>query len=392
MSGEGWLEALELPVRPPSLPYLRELFRSFNERIPFESASKIVRDRDVDDPAAKPRRPDLFWSDYLEHGSGGTCFARVAAFDALIRGLGFPSRRVMAEIRFPRSHAALVVPVEGRDWLVDVGYPLPEILPFDAAEYETPLGFLRMTAGANAAVLDFASGPEQGRSIRFELGRAPESEFEEAWRRTFVRTSIFLSGVIVRRTAGARILRFHQGEVQILDEGSRTRIPLRGKRGAKLSEIFEMDRGLLERALQLTGDPDPSLETARIEVFRGGEDSEDLLNAVAGPAGYRRFAEGLGRVEVRPTGEFAFEARIVPSQGETALESVRYEPERKILTIDRDFGLRRTGFQLETTELGSRLVRFAELPDAREEFLKSDLGRSRIAAILAMDLAALSRL
>ena len=389
---EAWLEALELPVRPPSLPYLRELFRSFNGKILFESASKIVRDRDVDDPSAKPRRPDRFWSDYLELGSGGTCFARVAAFDALIRGLGFPSRRVMAEIRFPRSHAALVVPIEGREWIVDVGYPLPEILPFDPAEYETPLGLLRMTSGKDAAVLEFAAGPEQGRSIRFELGRAPESEFEDAWRRTFVRTSMFLSGVIVRRTAGGRVLRFHQGEVQILDEGSRTRIPLRAERGAKLAEIFDMDRGLLERALRLTGDPDPALERARIEVFREGEDAEALLSAVASPAGYRRFAEGLGEVEVRPTGEFAFEARIVPTEGEPAVESVRYEPDRKTVTIDRELGLRRTGFQLETTALGPRLVRFAELPDAREEFLRSDLGRSRIAAILAMDLAALSRL
>jgi hypothetical protein len=203
---------------------------------------------------------------------------------------------------------------------------------------------------------------------------------------------MFLSDVVIRRETGDRVLRFHRGEIQVSDAASRTRIPLRGERAEKLSEIFEIDRKLLGRALELTGDPDPAREAARIEVFREGEDAEELLGAIARPDGYRRFAEGLGTVEVRPTGERTFEARIAPERGDPAVERVRYEPEQKLLTIEREVGLRRTGFQVETTEFGPRLVRFADLPDAREEFLRSDFGRARIAAVLAMDLAALSRL
>jgi arylamine N-acetyltransferase len=392
MSAPEWIEALELSPRSPDLAFLRELFRAFNEKVPVESASKIVRDREVDEPSEKPRRPEIFWNDFLERGAGGTCFARVAAFDALIRKLGFSSRRLIADILAPRSHAALLVPLGGRDWLVDVGYPLPEICPLDPAEYETARGTLQLTAGAGSARLLFATGPEAGRSIVFDLRPLAEAEFEEAWRRTFVRTSLFLSSVIVRRELEGRVLRFHRGEVQILDASSRTRIPLRTGRAGKLAEIFQIDRELLACALDWTGDPEPDLESARIEVFREGEDSAPLFETIATPEGYRRFAEGLGRVEIRPSGEQAFEARIAAERGEPVVESIRVDRGSKLLTIDRSSGLRRTGFRLETTDLGARLVRFAELPDSREEFLRSDLGRGRIAAILAMDLAALSRL
>src|SRR5206468_12906563 len=101
MSARGGLEALGLAARSPDIGFLRELFRAFNEKVPFESASKIVRDREVGDPAEKPRRPELFWSDFLERGSGGTCFARTAAFGALLHGLGFQVRRVLAELVSP---------------------------------------------------------------------------------------------------------------------------------------------------------------------------------------------------------------------------------------------------------------------------------------------------
>ncbi|MGH9441349.1 MAG: arylamine N-acetyltransferase [Thermoanaerobaculia bacterium] len=392
MSAPDWLEALGLPSRAPDLVYLRELFRAFNEKVPFETASKIVRNSEIADPPEKPRRPGLFWADHLERGAGGTCFARVAAFEALILGLGFSARRRIGAIGSPRNHASLVVAVAGREWLVDVGYPLPDIFALSPAEHETLSGRIRLTVDGDAATLLFASGPDQGRSIRFELAGVSDAEFENAWRRTFAPTSMFLTDVVLQRQGEGRILRFHRGEVQILDDGSRTRIPLRDGRSAKLAGIFEIDRGLLDRALELTGDPDPSLQNARVEVFREGGDAEELLRAIAGPEGYRRYADGLGRVEVRSTGDLAFEASIAPDRGEPALESVRYEPEEKRLTIDRNSGLRRTGFQVETTETGPRLVRFAELPDAREEFLKSDLGRARIAAVLGMDLAALSRL
>ena len=68
----------------PGSGFLEALFALFNAKVPFESASKILRNAEIEDPDARPRTPEVFWSDHLEKGTGGTCFARVAAFDALL--------------------------------------------------------------------------------------------------------------------------------------------------------------------------------------------------------------------------------------------------------------------------------------------------------------------
>jgi arylamine N-acetyltransferase len=341
MSAPAGLDALGLTARSPDRSFLGELFRAFNARIPFESASKIVRDRSVEAIAEKPRRPDVFWGDFRELGAGGTCFARVAAFEALLRELGFSARILLGAIRAPRSHAALLVELGGLEWLVDVGYPLPDVVELVPSELETRRGLIRLTRFGDSAALVFASGPEAGRKILFNLGLISPECFEDAWRATFTPNSIFLAGPILRREIDGRIVRFQGGEVQVQDAGSRARVPLREQRSRKLAEIFDMDEGLLSRALEWTGDPDPAEKTARIEVFREGEDSQPLLDLLATPDGYSRFARGLGAVEVRSTGTHSFEARITPEQGDPAVESIRFDPGTRLLTIDREFGLRR---------------------------------------------------
>ena len=52
------LDALALPVAPPGIGYLQSLFARFNERVPFESASKIVRNAAVARPEEKSATPD----------------------------------------------------------------------------------------------------------------------------------------------------------------------------------------------------------------------------------------------------------------------------------------------------------------------------------------------
>ena len=100
------LEALELPRAEPGAGYLERLFTRFNDRVPFETASKILRDREVADPADKPRWPEVFWADHLESGTGGTCFARVAAFGALLTDLKFPTRKLLGNVLSDFDHAA----------------------------------------------------------------------------------------------------------------------------------------------------------------------------------------------------------------------------------------------------------------------------------------------
>jgi len=122
------LEALGLERRPPDRTSLERLFDAFNRIVPFESASKIVRDAATPSPAEKPRDPEVFWEDHLALGTGGTCFARVAAFAALAEAVGFAPGKILGGIGSPRNHASLLFELDGRTWLADVGYPLPDLL------------------------------------------------------------------------------------------------------------------------------------------------------------------------------------------------------------------------------------------------------------------------
>jgi hypothetical protein len=155
--------------------------------------------------------------------------------------------------------------------------------------------------------------------------------------------------------------------------------------------LFGIEEDVVARALDVAGNPEPELDHARVEVFRE-EGARELFDRLATPEGYRRFVEGLGSVGVRSSGEGRFEATIVSERGDSVLETAHLDREANVLSIERTSGLRRTGFRLEKTDAGERLVRYADLPDAREEFLSVDAGRGRIAGILAMDLVALSRL
>ncbi|HET9795621.1 MAG TPA: arylamine N-acetyltransferase [Thermoanaerobaculia bacterium] len=390
MNADEILEALALERRRPDLASLRDLFDAFNRAVPFESASKIARDAEVPSIADKLRVTELFWSDHLELGTGGTCFARVAAFAALAEALGFRPAKILGGIMGPRNHASVLFDIDGRTWLADPGYPLPSLLPLESASLDTPVGSLEFAVSGKAAVLRFVSGPEYGRVIDFAFDPVSEEEFRAAWEKTFVRTSLFLREVVVRKPDGHRVLRFFRGAVDVSDAHSRTRLPLLGGRAAKLSSLFGIDAGLLARALSITGDRAPERTTARVEAYAEGPESEARFRALSTPGGYRRFLAGLGSVEIEGAEEGRWRAVVRPESGETVAEDV--EASGDLLRIRRAGGLAESGFELDRSAGEPRLVRFAELPDAREEFLRVDAGRGRIAGMLAMDLLALSRL
>ena len=392
MNAADVLEAIGLPKRLPDLRYLRDLFDAFNRVVPFETASKIVRNADVASPAEKPRLPDVFWAEHVDFGTGGTCFARVAAFAALTEAVGFRPAKILGGITGPRNHASLLYALDGRTWLADPGYPLPDLIPLETAAFETGVGSLEFEASARSAALRFVSGPEYGRVIDFSLDPASEDEFRGAWEKTFSKSSLFLKEVVLRKPDGHRILRFFRGSVDLTDAHSRARIPLASDRAGKLSGIFGVDAPLLARAFAITGDAGPDRATARIEAYGEAAGAEAAFKALSTPEGYRRFLAGLGETEVERRDGDRWRATVRAENGETIVEDVERVPGEDLIRVRRSGGLADTGFALDRSGAAPRLVRFADLPDAREEFLRNDMGRGRIAGILAMDLLAAARL
>jgi hypothetical protein len=387
------LDALELSAEDPSPSFLEKLFTRFNARVLFESASKIVRNADVSDPAQKPRAPDVFWTDFLASGAGGTCFARLAAFDALLLALGFASRKVLGRVQSDFDHAALFVTLGGREWLADVGFPLPALLPSGGGDVETETAALSATGTERGIHVRFLSGVPDG-PRRLEIFRAPvaDEEFLACWRGTFRPDSKFLRNVSLQKRDGPRVVTFTRGEVRVDDLHTRTRIPLASERPRRLAEIFGIDEDLLRRGFSIAGDPEPDFPDARLTAWLS-VDAEPALafGAIATPQGYRQLMEGVANV----TGE-EWRFRLSPPGGAEGgfEEEVEPDPDRRALAVRRRYPDGREvalEFRVEVRDGETWLVREAILSGAREDLLRNDHARGRLAGTLAVDLLAWAR-
>ena len=396
---EEILEALDLPRSESGLGFLRALFARFNERVPFETASKIVRSAQVSEPEEKPRRPEVFWADFLSSGAGGTCFARVAAMDALLCGLGFAARVALGRVQSDFDHATLLATLDGEEWVCDVGFPLPVLLRSSGGETETPLGAVRVTRGGRGWRVELLEGvPEGPRELEIFSAPVPREEFELQWRETFRPGSSFLSAVKLRREKQERIVSFSAGEIRVDDLHSRTRIPLAAPRAPILEEQFGVDRELLARAFSIAGDPDPELPGAQVSVYLEAAGSpRAAFDAIASASGYRRLMEGVARVAGEEPAGAGWRLRLAPpdSRGAGAAggeieEEITPDTEKLALRVRR--GARDSFYEAIARGGRTFLVRRLALDGPRLDLLRNDSLRGRFAGSLAVDLLAWVRL
>src|SRR5262249_155178 len=221
------LDSLDLSRAEPGAGFLEALTARFNARVPFESASKIVQNAQVSDPRQKPRRPEVFWKEHLERGAGGTCFARVAAFGALLSELQFEVERLLGKVERDFDHAALRVRHGNRVWICDVGFPLPALFPGTPGTVETPLGPLAVSRTPRGLHGNWSRGVRAGPSeIEIFEEPAADAEFEDRWRETFREGTRFLSSVLLSRLGSGQVVSFARGELRVDDRHTRLSVPI----------------------------------------------------------------------------------------------------------------------------------------------------------------------
>lgn len=126
---------LDEPIHEPTLEALRSLHAAHLEAIPFEN---------LDQRLGRPVGIDLesLQKKIVRDRRGGYCFEQNTLFAAVLRELGFEVSTLEARVRppgatavLPRTHMILMVEIDEREWLADVGFGgngifLP--VPFDA--------------------------------------------------------------------------------------------------------------------------------------------------------------------------------------------------------------------------------------------------------------------
>lgn len=395
------LEALDLSRAEPGSGFLEALFARFNAKVPFENASKIARHARVSDPAQKPRTPDVFWEEHLSSGTGGTCFARVAAFQELLSALGFRSQRLLGRVRNENDHAALLVETAAGEVIADVGFPLPAILPARAGLSGTSQGEMEVSETARGYRIAFLEGaPETPREIEVYAAPVSDEAFTALWRETFRPNALFLQEVVLRRDLGNRVLSFGGGEVRVDDLHSRLRVPSPAPREAALSELFGIDAEVLAAAFAIAGSGEGETETnARLTAYLETDAAPEAAHrAIATRDGYRKLLEGVADVAVGtdlPGGfRLTLSAPSSAGSGPVIEEDVAIDAaERRVAIVRRHDGRESaSAYRVITRGEKTYLTREAELTGRREDLLRNDSLRGRLAGSLAVDLLAWARM
>jgi len=129
-----YLGLLGVPRRAPGLAALTELTSAHLTRVPFENLSKLSRVR-RQAPLRQPPGLARYLDGIERHHLGGTCYANAFNFHRLLAHLGYDVSLCGADMSAPDVHLVNVVTIDGRPYLVDVGYAAPffETFPLDLA-------------------------------------------------------------------------------------------------------------------------------------------------------------------------------------------------------------------------------------------------------------------
>lgn len=252
---------LGVPRPTRTRPWLDALLAAYAQRVPWESASRVVRRSRAGSAEACVVSPSAFWEAALSRGHGGTCFESNAALAALLASVRIPSVLTIND-RPPLAacHTALLVDADGERLVVDAGFPLYAAVPLPTAGerrvVRTPWGTFSATAlGPGRYGIDQHPHP---RPRAFDLvDRAvPVPAYVAATCADYGADGLFLDRVVIKKIVGGDLWRFASGERPWLLERFRdgvrdTRVLPDGvdDAAAALAEHFSIDRTTVRDAL-----------------------------------------------------------------------------------------------------------------------------------------------
>jgi arylamine N-acetyltransferase len=116
----------------PALETLRCIVSSY-ANLPYENLTKIIRKFTARSPEDRLRGPVEVVRGYVDDNTGGTCFSLTYCLGSILASAGFRCHPVMADMKQPNIHCALVVEMDARRYLVDPGYLVGEPVELGAA-------------------------------------------------------------------------------------------------------------------------------------------------------------------------------------------------------------------------------------------------------------------
>jgi len=212
-----YLGVLGVPAAQPSPAHLEALIRAQLTRVPFENVSKLLQRR-----AGQRGLPDLdTWLDGIERFRfGGTCYPNNSNLHRLLCSLGYDARLCGAEMSAPNVHMVVLVVVDGREFVGDVGYGAPffEPMPRDlTADHMVTFGrdrfVLRPRSGDGRSRLDQYRDDERIHGYVVNPESRGIEQFADVIADSYSDSAAFMSSVVVVRFWPGRMVRLHNQTV-----------------------------------------------------------------------------------------------------------------------------------------------------------------------------------
>lgn len=257
---DRYLTILGVSRREPSLEALREVIQAHLYRIPFENISKLHY---------KKHRglrgiPDL--DTYLlgieRFHFGGTCYSNNFYLYRLLATLGYEVRLCGADMSSPDVHLLSIVTLEGREYLVDVGYAAPFWTPMPRdleRDYSISLGSERYVLKPRDAEGRSRMELYQDDSLKHGYLAKPQSrqirEFERPIADSFRDDQTFMNALLVARFSPGSSLVIRNLTLIEYEADSVTSRELVGLQDAvrSISDRFAMPRTVVEDAVAELG-------------------------------------------------------------------------------------------------------------------------------------------
>lgn len=126
------LAKLQIDRPAISLEGLKQVYAAWCQHVPFDNVMKLIHVKSGDPGALPGGTADDFFSAWLRHNTGGTCWAGSNALHSLLSALGFPAERgigtMLAAPILPPNHGTVMIVMEGQRYLLDAsilhGQPL----------------------------------------------------------------------------------------------------------------------------------------------------------------------------------------------------------------------------------------------------------------------------
>ncbi len=239
---ERVIERLGLARLPePDLEGLDASYGAYGRRVPFDSALKRLRVAAGNAGPLPGASSEEFWARWLQHGTGGTCWAGAGALGSLLAALGFTVHRTLATMnpgpmsREP-NHGTLVVELDDGRFLVDPSITTGVPLALDGTARPGAIGGAEVRRGEAGETLVFWRPLHSPAGIVFRIDEVGASEAAFAARHEASRVfSLFnhalharlaKDGGVVGITLGMRVAIDANGRVRArrLDDEGRLRV------------------------------------------------------------------------------------------------------------------------------------------------------------------------